>query len=103
MYARVTRMLGDRRVSCFCNDGMERICKIRGTFCRGSKKHRIVIDDIVVISFRGDASSTADIVEWIASQDYREVKKHIGIHRNLFGSTMASTDGLDDLFENDES
>jgi translation initiation factor IF-1 len=35
----VIAMLGSRRVRCFCNDGVERICKIRGALCkRGRKK-----------------------------------------------------------------
>ena len=32
-YARVIRMLGNRRGVCFCNDGKERTCKIRGALC----------------------------------------------------------------------
>jgi len=51
-YARVIRMLGNRRVVCFCNDGKERICKIRGTLCKGPKRQKIEIGDIVFISFR---------------------------------------------------
>lgn len=50
---RVTKMLGNRRVLCFCgNDGMERVCKIRGVLCKGPKKQRIEIGDIVLISSR---------------------------------------------------
>jgi len=51
-YARVIRMLGNRRVVCFCNDGKERICKIRGALCKGPKRQKIEVGDIVFISFR---------------------------------------------------
>jgi initiation factor 1A len=52
-YARVLRMLGDRRVLCFCNDGNERICKIRGLLCkRGPSRQFIEVGDIVCVSFR---------------------------------------------------
>lgn len=51
--ARVLKMLGDRRVLCFCgNDGMERVCKIRGVLCKGPKKQRIEVGDIVVVTSR---------------------------------------------------
>ena len=57
---RVTKMLGNRRVLCFCgNDGMERVCKIRGVLCKGPKKQRIEIGDIVMISSR-DFSDVGD-------------------------------------------
>jgi initiation factor 1A len=50
---RVTKMLGNRRVLCFCgSDGMERVCKIRGVLCKGPKKQRIEIGDIVLLSAR---------------------------------------------------
>ena len=116
MYARVTRMLGDRRVTCFCNDGVERICKIRGALCRGPKKQRIVVNDLVIISFRdfdgsGSDSSddkaasngVADIVAWVPPQHHRQVKKRTDNHRDLFGGTTESADGLDDLFDEEET
>jgi hypothetical protein len=39
-------------VLCFCNDGLERICKIRGALCRGPKKQIIEVGDIVLIGMR---------------------------------------------------
>jgi translation initiation factor 1A len=51
-YARVIRMLGNRRVICFCNDGRERNCKIRGALCKGPNKQKITVGDIVLLSFR---------------------------------------------------
>jgi len=51
-YGRVLRLLGNRRVLCYCNDGNERICHIRGALCKGPKKKIIEIGDIVLLSFR---------------------------------------------------
>jgi initiation factor 1A len=51
-YGRVLRLLGDRRVLCFCNDGNERVAKIRGALCKGPKKKIIEKGDIVLLSFR---------------------------------------------------
>ena len=60
-YARVTKILGDRRVLCFCNDGVERVAKIRGALCRGPKRQKIEVDDIVIVSARSfDAESSSD-------------------------------------------
>lgn len=54
-YARVLRALGNRRMLCFCNDGVERVCKIRGALCKGPKRKKIEIGDIVAVSYRGMA------------------------------------------------
>ncbi len=51
-YGRALAMLGDRRVRCFCNDGVERICKIRGRLCKGRNKKLISVGDLVLISPR---------------------------------------------------
>jgi initiation factor 1A len=123
-YARVIRMLGNRRVICFCNDGKERNCKIRGSLCKGPKKQKITVGDIVLLSFRDfDASSeedeeddeedtannknvqhsgTADIIYKFHRDHWRHIKKEAGVHRLLFstedisGKTSAT---LDDLFD----
>lgn len=69
-YGRVTRLLGNRRVLCFCNDGLDRVCKIRGGICRGShNRQKIDTGDIVLISYReytvkgGDIESNSDVEE----------------------------------------
>lgn len=53
-YARAVRMLGGRRVICFCNDGIERVGKIRGALCKRSSPQyqRIEMGDILLITFR---------------------------------------------------
>jgi initiation factor 1A len=62
-YARVLRALGDRRMLCFCNDGVDRICKIRGKLCRGPGRQRIEVGDIVVLSFRDFEDDDSDVDE----------------------------------------
>jgi initiation factor 1A len=104
-YARVIRMLGNRYVTCFCNDGKERKCKIRGAMCKGPKKQIIEVDDIVLISFRNfgaDSSSendkepgVADIIGKIDRSNWKFVKKEIKINSFLFNTGTA----VDDLFE----
>lgn len=109
-YGRALAMLGDRRVRCFCNDGAERICKIRGRLCKGRNKKIISVGDIVLISPRdfanddSDSDSGAsdgvwDIIDRIERDSWRAIKKEGGIHRDLFG--VAPEDGTvhDDIFE----
>jgi initiation factor 1A len=124
-YARITRMLGNRRVLCFCNDGLERIGKIRGALCKGPKRQKIEVGDIVITSLRSfdDSDSDSDseeddsiikhvdsgvagkndvvdILDKIAQTHWRQVRKEAGLHKDLFPGT--STDGLDDIFEHGE-
>jgi initiation factor 1A len=117
-YGRVLAMLGDRRVRCFCNDGAERICKIRGRLCKGRNKKLISVGDIVLISprdFIEDDSSSEDdkktpahadngvwdIIDRIERDDWRAIKKEQGIHRDLFGIAITENGGApqDDIFE----
>lgn len=51
-YARVLRLLGDRRALVFCNDGNDRIARICGSLCKGPKKQIIEVGDIVLVSYR---------------------------------------------------
>ena len=96
-YGRVLRLLGDRRVMCFCNDGAERIAKIRGALCKGPKKQKIEVGDIVILSARDcDGSGVMDLLEKVARNSWRHVRKEAGIHKHLLGE---GDDGEDDLFE----
>lgn len=128
-YGRVIRMLGDRRVLCFCNDGSERVCKIRQALCKGPNKKKIEIADIVLLSFRdfeepeettvvGSSSETAptssaktlvsgrkdiaDLLEKYSRNHWQSIKKEAGIHRDLFPVTRTTMgDDLDDIFDSE--
>ena len=117
-YARATAMLGNRRVRCFCNDGKERICKIRGSLCKGPKKQKIEVGDIVLISYRAfeDAESdsdeaddlsgntvrlTADVADILSKYNrahWRDIRKESDIHQRLF-LAEESEEGLDEMFD----
>jgi translation initiation factor 1A len=108
-YARITKLLGNRRLLCFCNDGKERIGKIRGALCKGPQKEIIRVGDIVLISYRefleGDDSDDAgentlglkvcDIISKYDRLDHRQIKTEKGIHRNL----LSEEGEIDGLFE----
>lgn len=118
-YARVLRPLGNRRVACFCNDGVERVCKIRGVLCWGPRRQKIEVGDIVLISLRdfeesdddgpttaGAAVAThhsgrkdiADIITKIPHQCWRDVRREAGIHANLFVTDGPVVAARDDIF-----
>jgi len=116
-YARATAMLGNRRVRCFCNDGKERICKIRGSLCKGPKKQKIEVGDIVLISYRAfeDAESnseeeeeegdptrlTADVADILSKYNrahWRDIRKESDIHPRLFLAEERE-EGLDEMFD----
>ena len=118
-YARVVTMLGNRRVRCFCNDGKERICKIRGSMCKGPKKQKIEVGDIVLISYRvfEDAGSDsdedisgnavaklnpdmADIMYKYCRAHWRDIRKESGVHQRLFLAEQEG-EGLDEMFDPD--
>lgn len=124
-YARAIAMLGHRRVRCLCNDGKERICKIRGSLCKGPKKQKIEVGDIVLISYRAfeDADSdsesedvsgnmagqsqsqsksqsdVADIMYKYSRAHWRDIRKEDGIHHNLFLAEQSGGEGLDEMFD----
>jgi initiation factor 1A len=99
-YGRVVTVLGNRRFKCFCDDGLERVCKLRGVLCWGPRRQRVEIGDIVLISERsfdgGDDSETegggtttradiSDIITKIPQHFWRDIRRAGGIHPEFFG------------------
>lgn len=119
-YGRVLAMLGDRRVRCFCNDGVERICKIRSRLCKRPHKKIISVGDIVLITPRvfgvpgsdsedepvaagggglsngmtAGSKGVWDLIDKAEKSDWRQIRKEDGIHKHLFGVT-AETESAD--------
>jgi initiation factor 1A len=111
-YGRVARILGNRRVALFCNDGVERICKIRGAMCRGPKKQIIGIGDVVLFSMRtfddGSGSDSdsdggavgvrgsggcgcGDIILKYEANQWRTLRKEDGVNPSLFVADAGDT------------
>lgn len=123
-YGRVITVLGNRRFKCFCDDGQERICKLRGLLCWGPRRQRVEIGDIVLISERsfdgGEDSDTevaavptvsstrvdiSDIITKIPQHFWRDIRRAGGIHPDFFGGlSLADAAGPkkrrdDDIFD----
>jgi translation initiation factor 1A len=107
-YGRVVRILGGRRVALFCNDGVERICKIRGAMCRGPKKQIIGVGDVVLFSMRTfddgsdsdsdggvvgvrGSSGCGDIILKYEANQWRQLRKEDGVNPSLFVADVSTT------------
>lgn len=108
MAGRVVRTLGNRRMLVYCNDGKQRICKIRGGLRK--KTAFITVGDIVLISLRelAEGSSTTDVSgergDILAKYDHsivHKLKKEEGINPRLFVTieTMESNAATSKLLE----
>lgn len=59
VYARVTKMLGNGRLTAACADGVERLCKIRGSM---RKREWVQPGNLVLVALRDLADDKADVV-----------------------------------------
>lgn len=90
-YARILRALGNRRMLCFCNDGTERVCKIRGALCKGPRRKKIEVGDIVLVSYRAFMEGAADSLT-DDSDDEATPAFVTTAHRGGGGSSSAAAD-----------
>lgn len=91
MLARVLRALGNLRMLLYCNDGKERICKIRNAI---KKSTRILVGDIVLISLREGTEEKGDILAKYDPSLMSKLKKLPGVNMNLFlDEAKASEEG----------
>ena len=124
LYGRVTTVLGNRRFKCFCDDGLERICKLRGVLCWGPRRQRVEIGDIVLLSERSfdggdddsetegaapsDRADISDIITKIPQHFWRDIRRAGGIHAEFFGGLSLSDPSApkkkreDDIFDGDD-
>ena len=92
-YAVVLKMLGDRRLTAYCFDGVERLCKIRGAMC-GKRKTIISPDDVVLISLRDYSDRCVDLIYKYNTDEVRKLKK-MGELVDLSGKIVEKEDGDD--------
>ena len=72
-YAKVTTLLGNRRVTLDCMDGKKRLGRIRGNM----KKKRIFInkDDYVLVGLRDFQDEKADVLDKYTEQEIKKLIK----------------------------
>lgn len=83
--ARVIKILGNRFMSCYCNDSTIRVCRVRGKM-RG--RDFVEKGDVVLISLRafetGDDDKRGDILAKYPHDSLSSLKKEAGINQKLF-------------------
>jgi len=108
--ARVIKILGNRFMSCYCNDSTVRVCRVRGKM-RG----REFVDkgDIVLISLRtfetnDDDDKTGDILAKYPHESISRLKREEGINQKLFlqldlldGTRLGDLGGHEEAWEFD--
>jgi translation initiation factor 1A len=120
MIGKVMRLLGDRQAQVYCNDNVERICKIRGKL---RKKVWIATGDIVLLSLRvfssiveeddsdddiaqaapsSSACSKGDILAKYDPVVYSKLKKVDGVNKKLFGGAYDNITTEEDLFDTED-
>lgn len=81
-YAQVLKILGNGRIRCFCFDGKERLCNIRGKL---RKKVWINTSDIILLGLRDFQDEKADVIQKYNPDEARRLKAqgHIPEHIKL--------------------
>ena len=82
MYARVLKMLGSGRLNALCDDGKERLCKIRGSMM---KKVFINIDNIILVSIRDFEDDKCDVIHKYNDEEAKILCKDGEIPSSLMG------------------
>lgn len=79
-YAKVLKMLGNRRLSVLCNDGKTRLAIIPGSF-----KNKVWInnDDFILISVRGYQDDKVDVIYKYTADEGRQLGKFGHLSENL--------------------
>jgi translation initiation factor 1A len=101
--ARVTKVLGNRNMQCYCNDNKVRICRVRGKL-----RNRVYIEqgDVVLISLRtladgSDSDEVAeatkpdrgDILAKYPLETHSKLKKEDGVNPKIFMQIEAMEGG----------
>lgn len=81
-YGKVTAMLGNRRISIHCMDGLDRIGIIRGSMKRGSL-NRVHNGDFVLCGLRDYQKDKCDIVHRYNEDEVRRLKNLGEIDKNV--------------------
>lgn len=71
-YACVTKMLGNGRVEATCVDGVERLCKIRGSM---RKREWVRVGDVVLVCLRDFQDAKADIVHKYTDAEVHRLRR----------------------------
>lgn len=92
-YARVTKMLGNGRLMAACGDGVERLCKIRGSMRR---REWVRVGDVVLVALRDFQDDKADVVFRYQDAEVHRLKR---LGEEVAVETRAPEDEEDDAHD----
>lgn len=92
MYACITKAAGDRRFIARCDDGIERLCKLRGSMRR---RDWVCINDIILIATREYGDEKADILMKYSAHDVALLKRYNEL--DFLHAHDQADDGADDI------
>lgn len=101
-YARVIKLLGNCRMTAMCDDGLERLCIIRGKM---RNREWIRPDDIILIGLRDFQDGKGDVIHKYTSDEVRTLKKLGQITEAILNGHRSDMDGKDvsELPEEDDT
>jgi len=97
-YAQVVKILGNGRLKCFCFDGVERLCNIRGKL---RKKVWINTHDIILIGIREFQNDKADVIHKFQPDEARRLKQLGEIPENTQLDNLENKEDENITFAND--
>jgi translation initiation factor 1A len=86
MYAQATKMLGNGRLMCACEDGVERMGKIRGSMRRSEW---ISVGDVVLTGIREYQDAKCDVLMRYTLDEVR-ILKRLGELSNVISASAAA-------------
>lgn len=101
-YAKVTKILGNRRIMTHTNDGKNVMCIIPGKF---KKRVWINVDDIILITVRSYQDDKSDVIYKYLTSEVKQLIKMNEIDESLVGDLSTIDERNEIAFEsdNDES
>ena len=72
LYACVTKMLGSGRLEAMCGDGVERLCKIRGSM---RKREWVRVGDVVLVGLRDFQDNKADVIHKYTDAEVHRLRR----------------------------
>ena len=100
-YARITKMLGNCRCECTCNEGRTRLGIIRGNMI---KRTWITLNDLVLVTLREYQDDKADIIHKYSADEEKSLRQYGEIDQLSSNNVLANSDSVcayDNESEND--
>lgn len=90
-YAQIVKILGGEYVQCYCFDGVQRLCHIRGAM---RKRVWLISGDIILIGLREYQDNKADVLLKYSPSEVRMLKSKGLLPNNIVVEEKIQNDGV---------